>query len=209
MKNIIIVGAGGFGLEVFWLATELGYNILGFLDDSEEKKSFVWRNKKVLGKIDDWKNYPDSYFTIAIGSPRVRKLIYEKMTNRTSKPKFATLIEPSVKIGPNNKIGEGAIICAGTVITAEISLGKQCIINLNSTIGHETSMGDFVTIAPLVAISGCVKINNLVEIGTSAAIKPGLELGEASILGMGGILTKNMPPNSVYVGNPAKFLKNC
>lgn len=208
MKELIIVGAGGFGLEVWWLATQLGYNVLGFLDDSYDvishKETY---GKPILGKIEDWVDHKDCEFSIAVGSPRTRKKIFDRMNNGDNKPNFATLVSPQAFQGFNVNIGEGCIVCNGVVITAEVNIGKQCIINLNSTVGHECNLGDFVTIAPLAAISGQVKLGDLVEIGTNAAIRQGLVVGDGALLGMGGILTKNMPQNSMFYGNPAKFIK--
>lgn len=208
MKKLIIIGAGGFGLEVFWLAERLGYEVIGFLDDGHDQDKEVISGKKILGKVSDWQTFKESQFTLAVGSPVTRKKIYNKMTEASAKPLFATLIDPFARVGINVNIGEGSIICAGVVLTAQINVGIQTIINLNCTIGHETKIGNFVTIAPLTAISGRVIIGENVELGTSSAVRPGLEIGSNSLLGMGGILTKNMPENTVFYGNPAKFIKS-
>ena len=206
--ELIIIGAGGFGLEVFWLAERLGYEVIGFLDDIQDQDKEVISGKKILGKVSDWQTFKESQFTLAVGAPVGRKKIYNKMTEASAKPLFATLIDPFARVGINVNIGEGSIICAGVVLTAQINVGIQTIINLNCTIGHETKIGDFVTIAPLTAISGRVIIGENVELGTSSAVRPGLEIGSNSLLGMGGILTKNMPENTVFYGNPAKFIKS-
>lgn len=208
MRKIIIIGAGGFGLEVFWLAERLGYDIIGFLDDKPPKENETIFGKRVLGTISDWANFNDCEFSIAVGSPVTRKKIYDRMLNSSVSPEFATLIDPYARVGTNVNIGEGSIICAGVVLTAQIDVGVQSIINLNCTIGHESKIGDFVTIAPLTAISGRVIIKNNVEIGTASAVRPGIEIGSDSMLGMGGVLTKNMPANTMFYGNPAKFIKN-
>ncbi len=206
-RELVIVGASGFALEVFWLAQRAGYKIAGFLDDSEERQNKVILGLKVLGKIDNWANFSDVLFVIAIGSPRVRKQIYERMVVGKKKPEFATLIDPSALLGPNVSFGAGSIICAGVVATVEINAGAHVIVNLNSTIGHETNIGDFVTIAPLAAISGRVCIGELVEVGTGASIKQGVTLGHGSMLGMGGVLTKDIPNDALFFGSPAKFVK--
>ena len=81
------------------------------------------------------------------------------------------------------------------------------ILNLNVTVGHECDIKDFVTIAPMAAISGNVTLNTLVEVGTGAVIRQGLTLETGSMLGMGGVLTKNIPERFIFAGNPAKKLK--
>lgn len=206
-KNLIIVGASGFALEVFWLAKRAGFNVIGFLDDSEECQGKEIFGVKVLGKINSWVKYSMNQFVIAVGAPKTRKLIYEKMIDDEKKPDFATLIDPSAILGENVKFGPGSIVCAGVIATVFIDAGEHVIVNLNCTIGHETKIGNFVTIAPLVAVSGCVCIESLVEVGTGAVIRQGLTLGASSMLGMGGVLTKNIPENSLFFGSPAKFVK--
>lgn len=57
----------------------------------------AYRGSPVLGGVDCWVNYPDCSFVIAVGSPRVRKKIYENIT-ASGVPQFATLIDPAVII---------------------------------------------------------------------------------------------------------------
>lgn len=201
--GIVIIGASGFALEAAWLAEDCGYEVVGFLDDATEKQGTLVLGKPVLGKVDEWEGFSENLFIVAVGSPRVRLKIVEKMTKKLT-PKFATLIHPSVKASKYITLGEGSIVCAGCILTVCVNIGRHCIINLNSTIGHEVDIGDFSTVAPIVAISGNVVIDELVEIGTSASIRQGIALGRGSMLGMGSVLTKDILPFKVYAGVPAR-----
>ena len=206
MKDLIIIGGGGFAKEVIWLANDCNRKVKGVLDDSVQTHNIQVQGATVLGDVSSWVNYKDCEFIIAIGSPRTRQKVLDKMLT-FGEPDFATLIHPSVRFSNTVSIGEGSIICAGSILTADISLGKHNILNLNVTVGHECEFADYVTIAPMVAVSGNVKLHHLVEVGTGAVIRQGLNLAEGSMLGMGGILTKNIPERMIYAGNPAKKLK--
>lgn len=206
MKDLIIIGGGGFAKEVIWLANDCNRKVKGVLDDSLQTHNTQVQGATVLGDVSSWINYKDCEFIIAIGSPRTRQKVLEKMLT-FGEPDFATLIHPSVRLSNTVSIGEGSIICAGSILTADIVLGKHNILNLNVTVGHECEFANYVTIAPMVAVSGNVKLHYLVEVGTGAVIRQGLELAEGSMLGMGGILTKNIPERMIYAGNPAKKLK--
>ncbi|MCK8126381.1 acetyltransferase [Pseudoalteromonas sp. SIMBA_153] len=206
MKDLIVIGGGGFAKEVIWLANDCSRKVRGVLDDSAQTHNTQVQGATVLGDVSNWINYKDCEFIIAIGSPRTRKKVLDKMLT-FGEPDFAILIHPSVRLSNTVSIGEGSIICAGSILTADISLGKHNILNLNVTVGHECEFADFVTIAPMVAVSGNVKLQYLVEVGTGAVIRQGLELAEGSMLGMGGILTKNIPERLIFAGNPAKKLK--
>jgi sugar O-acyltransferase (sialic acid O-acetyltransferase NeuD family) len=206
MRDLIIVGAGGFSKEVAWLAQEIGkFKILGILDDKLAPGSQV-AGIAVLGTIQKAQDYPNAEFIVAIGTPRTRQFVVNKLMS-LGICKFANLIHPSVIKSHSATLGEGIIICAGVILTVEISIGNHTIVNLNSTIGHECTIGKFCTIAPLVAISGNVQLGDCVEVGTGACIRQGLSLAPGSMLGMGGVLTKSIPENQIFIGNPAAFFK--
>ncbi|HDS1201812.1 TPA: acetyltransferase [Shewanella algae] len=206
MRDLIVIGGGGFAKEVVWLAQDCNRRVKGVLDDNESTHGIEIQGAKVLGSISTWTKYQDCEFVIAVGAPRTRKLLLNKMLE-TGKPIFTTLIHPSVRLSNTVSIGAGSIICAGTILTTDIKLGMHNIINLNVTVGHETTLEDFVTIAPMAAVSGNVTLQNLVEVGTGAVIRQGLEIEAGAMLGMGGVLTKNIPENTIFAGNPAKKLK--
>ncbi|RPA63834.1 acetyltransferase [Shewanella frigidimarina] len=206
MKELIIIGGGGFAKEVVWLAGDCNRKVKGVLDDSVETHNTYVQGAAVIGSVSEWVNYKDCEFIIAIGSPRTRRYVLNKMLS-LGKPNFSILIHPSVRLSNTVTVGNGSIICAGSILTADIMLGEHNILNLNVTVGHECQFGDYVTIAPMVAVSGNVLLGDLVEVGTGSVIRQGLSLLEGSMLGMGGVLTKNIPERIIFAGNPAKKLK--
>lgn len=207
MKDLIIVGGSGFGKEVIWLAEETRqFHIVGILDDKTPKGSTFF-GREILGGVDDASRFKNSHFIIAIGNPRVRKVVHDRLKS-SGATLFPNLIHPSVIYSSSIQLGSGNIICAGTVLTTDITIGNQNIINLNCTIGHDSTIKDYCTIAPLVAISGNVSLENFVEVGTGASIRQGICIKPGGMLGMGGILTKDIGENQIFVGNPAKYLKS-
>lgn len=206
MKKIIVVGAGGFGKEVAWMAKRCGRDVLGFLDGTPEKQQTNIMGFDVLGPLEHAHQYIDCEFVIAIGNPRSRKKIIDLFFN-DEKFEFATLIDPSAIVGQDVFIGIGSMICAGAILTVDIEVGNHAIININSTIGHDVRIHDFVTIAPNASISGNVFLDDLVEVGTNATLREKLVVKEGAMIGMGAVLTKDVEINHVMIGNPAKLLK--
>lgn len=208
MSNpLIIVGASGFGKEVAWLAKRLGIEILGFLDDDKNLKCEFFYNYPVLGLIDDWINYSNVDFTIAIASPRIRKLIVNKMF-LTGTPEFKTLIDPSVEVDNDEiEIGKGSIICAGSICTANVKIGNFSIINKQCSIGHDVIISDFCTIAPKTMVGGSVHLQDGVEVGASCSIRQQLTVEKGANIGMGSVVVKSVEPNSLYLGSPAKKIR--
>lgn len=207
MKKLIIVGASGFGMETLWLAERCGRSVIGFLDDTPEKQNTQVLGAPVLGLISSWPSYPDCEFIVAIGSPRGRKSVVEKM-QLLGNPSFTTLIDPNAIIGKEVNVESGSIICAGVICTVDIHIGRHVILNLNSTVGHESTLEDFCTIAPNVSVSGNVHLEALVEIGTGAKIKEKTRIERGSVLGMGSVLTKDVEAEKIVVGNPARVIKS-
>ncbi|AVU78741.1 acetyltransferase [Pseudomonas rhizophila] len=206
-KKLVIIGFGGLGKEVHWLATRLGIDVRGFLDDNPDLLGEQFDGSCVIGSIDSWKDYKDCEFIIAIGSPRVRVAIRDKMLIQGA-PSFATLVDPTAVVDLKQvSIGEGSLICAGTTCTVQIVIGAHVVINPHCSIAHEVVIKDFVTLAPMVAISGNVYVDSVVELGTGSCVRQGLNLGAGSMLGMGSVLTKDISQSKLFFGNPARYIR--
>jgi len=192
-----IIGAGGFGREVYWsLPLVDRINTVFFVDDK------YWSDTDPLilplSKFD----YKEYEIIIAVGEPRDRFNIVQKLPKET---KYFTHIHHSVEIlDPNIEIGEGSIICAGCILTTNIKLGKHTHLNLQTTIGHDCEIGDYFTTAPGVKISGDCKIYDCVYIGTNASIKQKISIHSLSTIGLNSGVVKNINELGTYVGTPAK-----
>lgn len=212
MKDLYIIGAGGFGREVAWLVERINgvcptWNIKGFIDDNEDIYGKQESKYKVLGNCNYLKTIEDAYVVCAVGSARIRKGIIEQVSEGNQNLWFATLIDPSVLISDSVQIGEGTIICAGTIATVNINIGKHVIINLDCTIGHDAIIENYVTVYPSVNISGCTQIGVCTELGTGVQIIQGKTVGDESIIGAGAVVIRDIPGKCTAVGSPAKPIK--
>lgn len=210
MKDLYIIGAGGFGREVALIVERINsikptWNLKGFIDDNET----LWGSKEgeyyVFGGCEYLSALEDVYVVCAVGSSNVRKKIIEKL--KDTSVKFATLVDPSVLYSNSVKIGEGAIVCAGTIITVNVNIGDHVIVNLDCTIGHDAVIDDFVTIYPSVNVSGNVLIGECSELGTGTQIIQGKKVISNTIIGAGAIVVKDCKESGTYVGSPAKKIK--
>lgn len=206
MKDIVIIGAGGFGREVAWLIEEINkeqesWKIVGFVDDDTGLQGTIINGYKVIGDI-EWLKQQNLHAVSAIGNPIVKREIIDRL--KGGNIKYPVLIHPSVICSERLIIGEGTLICAGSILTVDIVVGKHVIVNLDSTIGHDTDVGDFVTILPSVNISGSVRIGSCASIGTGAKIINDVSIGECSVIGAGAVVVRNVPANCTAVGVPAK-----
>lgn len=212
MKDLIIIGASGFGREVAWAVERQNkakptWNLLGFMDDNKEIQGTVINGYKVLGQSADVSAYPSAYYVCAVGASRTREAIIKRVKDIDPDIKFGTVIDPSVEMSDHVTIGEGTIICAHTVITVNIEIGSHVIINLDCTVGHDVILKDFVTLYPSVNVSGNTNIGHAVELGTGMQIIQGKSVGDYSILGAGAVVVKDIPAKCTAVGSPARPIK--
>lgn len=207
MKNLYIIGAGGFGREVAWCVERINdvtqtWNLKGFIDDNEK----LWGKQEdeylVLGGCEYLKQQKDAYAVCAVGNAKVRKQIIEKLSN--SGVQFATIVDPSVILSKSVSIGDGTIICAGTIATVDISIGKHVIINLDCTLGHDDIIEDYVTIYPSVNVSGNALIGERSEIGTGTQVIQGKKIVKNTIVGAGAVVIRDINESGTYVGSPAR-----
>lgn len=213
MKDIVIIGTGGFAKEVAFLIEQINietkeWNILGFISNDEHLVgSEFWKYK--IYNTDDWlKKTQNSLFAaFGIGDPK----LIEVLSNSFQQNKnlvFPNLVHPSC-IGDWDRINLdlGNIICAGNIFTTEIKVGSFNIFNLNCTIGHDSIIGSCNVFNPMVNISGGAKIKNANLIGTGAQILQNISISNDTIIGAGAVVNKNITEKGVYVGIPAKKIK--
>jgi len=211
MKDIIIIGAGGFGREIKCLLDDINdfaedevYNIVGFVDDGIAENTDI-QNLKVLGSLDYLKKIDKNvYVCLGVGDPKTKQLI----TSKLSEFDFPTLIHPTVSMsGYNITIGKGSIICKGVLLTCDIKIEKYVTVNLQCTIGHDVLINNYSSIMPSVNISGEVILKENVYIGTGATIINQKTIGRNAIIGAGAVVTIDIPDNCTAVGAPAKPIK--
>jgi putative colanic acid biosynthesis acetyltransferase WcaB len=88
--------------------------------------------------------------------------------------------------------GQALVVNKGTVI------GEYCVLRSATTIGHK-KLADGI-------FSKCPVIGNHVDIGANVCIIGDVTIGDNVIIGAGSVVVKNIPANSIAVGNPARVL---
>ena len=212
MKDLIIIGASGFGREVAWLVERINavngtWNLLGFIDDNSEIQGKSINGYPVIGTTNVVSDYMQAYFVCAVGASKTRENIITKIKAKNPAVRFATLVDPSVLLSDFVELGEGTIICAHTILTTNIQIGNHVIMNLDCTVGHDAILKDFVTLYPSVNVSGMTHIGYGSELGTGMQIIQGKTVGDYSIIGAGAVVVKDIPAKCTAVGSPAKPIK--
>lgn len=212
MKELYIIGAGGFGREIAWLVERINeaepvWDLKGFIDDNEDLWGRELDGYRVIGGCGYLRSAErDVWAVCAVGASKTRKQIVDGLAG-AERLHFATLIDPSVLMSRLVTVGEGTMICAGNIITVDVTIGKHCIVNLDCTIGHDVVLGDFTTLYPSVNVSGSTTVGAETELGTGMQTIQGIRIGSHTIIGAGAVVIRELPDHCVAVGNPAKVIK--
>lgn len=209
MKNIVIYGCGGLGMETAQLIEDINkvnkqWNILGFIDDNEDNHGKLIMGYPIFGGQEYIVNNKIPYVTIAISNPLVRKNISLCLREICS---FPILIHPSIELPKGAVVHEGCIIFKNSVISVCTSICKFSIINPMCGIGHGTTIGSYSTLMWNVIVAGDVFIMEGCSLGSHSTVLQNLICEPYSYIGAGATVTENVKYKNVVVGTPAKFLK--
>lgn len=115
-------------------------------------------------------------------------------------------IQKNAKVGRNCKISSHTFICEGVTIEDDVFIGHG-VMFINDSYPRSTAEGgglqteaDWV-VEPTVVCKGA-------SIGSNATILSKVTIGEKAIVGAGSVVTRDVPPNTIVAGNPARVLRS-
>lgn len=199
MKDLIIVCAGGFGREVYYMAKQIGkWNIKGFIDDNVHALDGVNIALPIIGTIKDWVPSENEVYALGVSSPKTKELIVSIMKAKGAQ--FETLIAPHSRIIETTTMGEGCII-SGSVGDC-VKIGNFVNI-MGSMIGQDSEIGDFSTTTGYTNIASA-RLGKRVFVGSHAVVLNGKKVGDDAFICAGSICFSNVKAGTKVFGNPAK-----
>jgi sugar O-acyltransferase (sialic acid O-acetyltransferase NeuD family) len=210
MKQLIIIGARGFGREVFSLAKRsVGYNqefvIKGFLDDKLDALSGFHNYPPILSSVEGYDIQSSDVFICALGSIKWKKIYSEIILSRGGI--FINLIDKSVVLNDNILIGKGCIFCDHVIISNDTIIRDFVTIHPFSNFGHDIYIGNYTHIGAHCFVGGYTTVDDEVIIHVKSTILDRIKIEKNAIIGAGSVVVKNVRSGITVFGNPARKIE--
>lgn len=193
-----IIGAGGHAKVVIAAAQAAGVEVIAVYDDAVELVGSTVLGLPVLGDVAAAEGFRGELLA-AIGDGKVRERIVRAMPHA----KWATVVHPHAWVDASARIGPGSVVCAGAVIQPDARIGDHVIVNTGATVDHDCVLGDYCHVGPGCHLSGSTVLETGVFMGTGSATRQGVRVGGWTLVGVGGVVVKDLPGGVVATGVPA------
>ena len=206
MKRLVIVGAGGFGREMFAMAEgSIGFGesfeVGGFLDDRLDALDAFDGYPPVLGSVAGFEIGGDDLFITAIGGIDARRRCVEALAARGAK--FAMLVHRTAVLGRNVEVGEGSFIAPYALVSCDTRIGRHVSVFHGTSIGHDVVVGDFAHVYAQCSIGGGVEIGDGASVFPGAVVTPRRRIGRDAVVGAHSTVFLDVPPGARVIGSPA------
>lgn len=121
---------------------------------------------------------------------------------------------------PGAKIGADCNICDGVFVEGDVIVGDRVTVKCGVQLWNGVRLGNDVFIGPNATFTNDrfprsrqypeeflqTVVENGASIGANATVLPGIRVGSGAMVGAGAVLTRDVPPNAIVVGNPARII---
>ena len=210
MKHLLIIGARGWGREIFNMIPEcLGYGkefeVKGFLDDKADALNGMSGYSPIIDSVENYEPENDDVFICALGDAHWKKHYAEIIMNKGGK--FINIIHNTASIGRNTQIGLGCIITNNVGISCDITIGDFVTFQSYTIIGHDARIGNYCHLGCRSFMGGYSVLGDTTTIQTNSIVLPHVKIGNNCIVGAGSVVIKKVKDDTTVYGNPATVLK--
>lgn len=210
MKNLLIIGARGWGREVYGLAKWLSdtrheFAVKGFLDEKSDALAGMAGYPPIISSVEDYVPGPDDVFFSALGQPFYRKKYADIIAARGGE--FISLVDPRAIVGLNTRIGKGCFIGAYACVSCDIRIGDHTVVQGFATLGHDVRVGDYCQIGTSAFMGGYAVLEDMVTLFPGAHVNPHIAVGAGATVGACSVAIRRVKPGTTVYGNPARILE--
>lgn len=208
MIDLLIIGAGGFGREVYqWVKDSLDkhtYNFKGFLSNNSHDLDSSVINESIIDDPMSYKVKTNDRFLIGIGDINTRIRVVKRIKNEGGI--FTSLLHRTAVIADSATIGEGTIVCPFALISADTMIGDFVLLNTYASCGHDSIIGNYSVLSPYATINGYVTLKDEVFLATHSTVTPRRTVGYRSKVSANSVVMRDVPERSLVSGVPGKHI---
>jgi sugar O-acyltransferase (sialic acid O-acetyltransferase NeuD family) len=211
MRDLIIIGAGGFGRELLSYALDVmntgksEWVVRGFIDDNPSAVDAYDTGYRVIGPISNHQVDRSALYICAIGDGMTRLSICRNLQEQGAE--FVNFIHPTARIRERVKMGVGNVFCPNAAVSPDVRIGDFIVVNCYSGVAHDCTVGSGCTLSAGCDVTGNCTLGEGVFLGSKAVITPGRRIGDHAKIGAGAVVFSHVKPGRTMVGNPAMVLK--
>lgn len=206
-RELVVVGAGGHATVVVDALLAGGGRPLFVLDDDPAKRGAQVCGIRVQGPLAgltpaDLERY---CFVVAIAKNDLRRRLVLDLLGRQAT--LGGVRHPSAIVSSRARLDPTAHILAGAIVNAGATIGAHTVLNTGCIVEHDAVIAEYSHVGPGAVLAGAVVLEQGAFVATGAKVCPFVRLGSWSTLGAGAVALRDVPPQSVAVGVPARPLK--
>lgn len=206
MKDIIIVGAGGFGREVesmLWdCFSRNEYRLKGFLSRDATDLDGYSVNAVHLGAPEEYAPQTEDRFVLAIGAMAARRRNVEALIAKGAL--FLNMIHPTATIFSSAVLGRGLVVYPHATVSNCAKLEDYVHLSLYASVGHDGHIGRLSLLSPYVTVNGFGFVADEVFMGSHATIGPGTRVGQQCVVSANTSVLKDVPDQYFVFGSPGR-----
>lgn len=146
---------------------------------------------------------------IAISFTKLNRIRTRLYTEAKAKGyKLASYVSSKAFVWRNVVIGDNCFIFENNTLQYHVKIGNNVTLWSGNHIGHRTTIKDNTFVSSHVTVSGFCEIGESCFIGINSCIAGGVKVADDCIIGAGAVVLQNTSKGLVYVGNPARPLKD-
>ncbi len=209
MKDLIIIGAGGYGRDLYYIIREsngfnVDFRIIGYIDDNLNALNGYIGYPKLIGKISTHELSDNQIFICSIADLKTKLSIINNLELKGAE--FVNIIHNTSRVTDSAILGRGNIIGPLVSIGADSIIGNHCILQTGVIIGHDVTIGDYSRIDNYSILVAGVTLKKQCTIHSNTVVNSKVIIEENSIVGACSFVIKNVDKNVTVFGNPAKRL---
>jgi sugar O-acyltransferase (sialic acid O-acetyltransferase NeuD family) len=214
-EPLVLIGSGGFGRETIEVVRAINdaspaprWDLLGFLDDDPARRGERIGGIPVLGGAAQLAQLDGARAVVCTGHPgnfASKRAIVERLG--LGPERYATLVHPAAVVPASCRLGAGTVVLAGAVLTTDVEIGAHVGVMPQAVLTHDDRVADYAIIAAGVRLAGGVQVREGAYLGSGCLVRENRTIGAGALVGMGAVVTTDVPDGEVWAGMPARFLR--